>query len=58
LTVRDPQGEVFSVPQPQLGSPTRDQSLVVLSVVSDMMNLSTRRSAFPISTTIDFRPLQ
>lgn len=58
LTVRDPQGEVFSVPQPQLGSPTRDQSLAVLSVVSDMMNLSTRRSAFPISTTIDFRPLQ
>ncbi|HVZ36095.1 MAG TPA: hypothetical protein VG963_26890, partial [Polyangiaceae bacterium] len=47
LTVRDPQDEIFSVPSPQLGSPTRDQSLVTLSVVSDMLNLSTRRSAFP-----------
>lgn len=57
LTVRDPQGEIFSIPQPILGSPTRDQSLVVLSIVNYLVNRSTSKEAYPPPSVLEIKSI-
>jgi hypothetical protein len=58
LFVRGPRGETFNVPQPDLSIQDRDQSLIVLSLVNDMVNLATKKASFPTPTAIEVRTQQ
>ncbi|HEX5957077.1 MAG TPA: hypothetical protein VFY92_00280 [Hyphomicrobiaceae bacterium] len=57
LVIRDPQGEVFSIPAPKLGAANRDHSMVVLSIVNDLVNASTSKGAYPAPSIVEFRSL-
>ena len=57
VTVLGPEGEVFSVPKPVLGSPSKEQSLVVLSIVSDLVNQSTSKESYPTPGVVEFRSI-
>ena len=55
VSVRDPRGETFSVVRPELGSEARDQSLVVLSLVNELINLAISKDAYPPPSAVEVR---
>jgi hypothetical protein len=58
LSVRGPYGEVYSVPRPEYGSPTRDQTLRVLAIVGEVVNAAISEKDFPVPTTVLVRSIQ
>ncbi len=58
LTVRGPNGDTFYVPEPDYGSPTRDQTLRVLALASEVVNAAISEKDIPPPTSVVVQAIQ
>ncbi len=58
LAVRGPHGDTFYVPEPDYGSPTRDQTLRVLALASEVVNAAISEKDIPPPTSVVVQAIQ
>jgi hypothetical protein len=58
ISVRGPDGEVYTVPEPDYGSSTRDQTLRVLAITGEIVNGALSEKDFPAPASVVVRAFQ